>query len=162
MKCDLDGCGFETEFLPDEAAVERLRIHTNLRHEQKIDISRTDNSGMIPTESKAQFKTVKCHVHYKKNQSFESFEREIEVWKEATKGVADHAKNLMFVEMLGSTENEDVKNFYVSQIMNNETILKTINHLMVKLKDQFGKSQRQKWDEAIKRIGCFQWGEKSP
>ena len=81
MKCDLDGCDFETEFLPDEAAVKRLRIHTNLRHEQKIDISRTDDSAMRPTESKAQFKTVKYNVQYKKNQSFESFEREVQVWK---------------------------------------------------------------------------------
>ena len=36
---------------------------------------------MIPTESKAQFKTVKYNVQYKKNQSFESFEREVQVWK---------------------------------------------------------------------------------
>ena len=36
--------------------------------------------------------------------------------------------------------------------MNHNEIPKSIYAIMVKLKEQFGKSERQKWDEVFKKI----------
>ena len=68
----------------------------------------------------------------------------------------------MFVEMLNTTENDDVKRFYINNVMNHEEIPKTIKEIMKKLKLQFGKTERQKWDEAFQRISSFKWNDKSP
>ena len=160
LKCDFSGCDFETEVLPDEGAIEHLRIHTNLKHNPKIEPG--ENASSNSRENKAFYKANKCSVQYKKKQTFESFEKEIEVWKEATKGVADHARNLMFIEMLSTTENEEVKNFYTTRIMNNKGIVKTVDNLMNELKEEFGKSAKQKWDSTFKRIFDFQWEENTP
>ena len=105
---------------------------------------------------------MKCNVTYKKNQSFESFERELNKWKEATRGIPDHAKNLMFIEMLSNTDNEEVKKYYVKNVMNHDEVPKTIDSVMKKLKEKFSKSERQKWDELFEKVCNFKWNESSP
>ena len=120
MKCELPGCQFQTEFLPDGLALDRLKLHVTLQHQAKVEDKSSaregDDSSNTENNSKAVYKAVKCSVSYKKNQSFDSFEREIKSWIEATKGIPEYAKNLMFIEMLASTENEEVKRFYSTNI----------------------------------------------
>ena len=47
------------------------------------------------------------------------------------------------------SENEDVKDFYRKGIMNNDSIPKTIDEVMKKLGEKFGKNPKQNWDEVF-------------
>ena len=134
LKCEVPNCAFETEYLPNDSAMERIKLHTSISHQPKVEVVTDDEAATPSRESKAMYKAVKCNVVYKKDQTFESFERELNIWIEATKGIAEHAKNLMFVEMLNTTENDDVKRFYVNNVMNHEEIPKTIKEMMKKLR----------------------------
>ena len=141
-------------------------MHVTLQHQAKVEDKSSAREGYdssnTENNSKAVYKAVKCSVSYKKNQSFDSFEREIKSWIEATKGIPEYAKNLMFIEMLASTENKEVKRFYSTNIMNQEDIPKTIDSMMEKLKDIFGKCDRHKWDDVFKEIRDFKWNDNDP
>ena len=78
-----------------------------MKHKPKME--RGSSDGGSSNESKQVFKATKCNVTYKKNQSFESFKSEMDTWKDAVKGIPELAKDLMFIEMLNTTENEAVK-----------------------------------------------------
>ena len=131
----MPGCTFETEFLPNEAAVECLKIHVNLHHHRTEEKPSTN-------DDKAVFKVSKCNVVYKKNQSFEAFEKELNKWKESVKNLRAHTKDMMFVEAISSAEDPDIKEFYSKNVMNNESIPKTLESVMENLMDKFGKSDK--------------------
>ena len=158
MKCEVPDCVFDTELLPDELAFERLKLHVDMQH--KKSESREEEKPTV--ENKAIYKAVKCTVKYKKGQTFDSFERELKTWKDATVGLPDHVKNMMFMEMLSNTENDEVKRFYITNVMNHEDVPKTIDSIMKKLTEKFSKSERQKWDEVFERISHFEWKDKTP
>ena len=68
LKCSVPNCDFETEFLPNEAAVECLKMHVNLYHQVKEEAK---YGAKAEGEAKsAVFKAVKCNVIFKKGQSF--------------------------------------------------------------------------------------------
>ena len=92
---------------------------------------------------------------------FESFEKEIGRWKDAIEAIPETAKDLMFIEAITNAENEEVKEFYVQNIMNNESLPKTLESVMAKLKDHFGKSEKQKWDSVFRKISSFSFGERN-
>ena len=158
MKCFKAGCEFETEFVPNSSAVELMKLHVSLHHQVKEE---EDNAG-ANSGGKAVFKAVKCNVVWKKDQSFESFQKEIKTWKDATNGLTSHAKDMLFIESISNAEDPEVKDYYVKNIMNNDAVPKTIDSVLEKLNEQFGKSERQKWDEAFRNVGCFTFDEKSP
>ena len=37
LKCEFPSCDFETEFLPNEAAMERLKLHASIQHSPKLE-----------------------------------------------------------------------------------------------------------------------------
>ena len=160
LRCFVQGCTFETELLPNESAVEYLKIHVNICHQK--DIKPKTKVKSDSDEGKAVFKAVKCNIVYKKNQTFESFEKEIDQWKKVTIGLQSHVRDMMFVESIGNAENEEVKDYYTRNLMNNDSVPKTIDEIMNKLKDKFGKNPRQKWDDVFARIKDFNFGEKNP
>ena len=156
LKCSVPNCDFETEFLPNKAGVECLKMHVNLHHQVKEEAK---YGAKAEGEAKsAVFKAVKCNVIFKKGQSFESFEKEVQKWREATKGLADHARDVLFSEAISNAEDIDVKEFYTRNIMNNESIQKTTDDILKKLKEKFGKTEKQKWDEVFERISSFSFG----
>ena len=142
LKCSFPDCQYQTEFLPDESAVECLKLHVNLHHQPKEE-KRVGNGQS--EEGKAVFKAIKCNVLFKKNQTYESFEREVLNWKDATKGLSSHARDLLFVEAMTNAEDSDVRNFYLKNIMNNESIPKTLDDILKHLKEHLGKSSRKNW-----------------
>ena len=68
LKCEEHECPFETEYLPNDSAMERLKLHISMKHKPKME--RGSSDGGSSNESKQVFKATKCNVIYKKNQSF--------------------------------------------------------------------------------------------
>ena len=63
LKCTMDDCRFETEYLPDDAAIEHLRIHVNSRHQPKLETPEGRNGNLGANENKTTFKAVmQCSV----------------------------------------------------------------------------------------------------
>ena len=52
--------------------------------------------------------------------------------------------------MLGKSSNPEVKESFVKRVMNNGAIEKTVKNIMSMLKEEFGKSVDQKWDETFR------------
>ena len=42
IKCEVAECRFETDYLPDELALERLKIHINMMHQMKTEVVSQD------------------------------------------------------------------------------------------------------------------------
>ena len=127
-----------------------MQTHMNADHSSSNDVNEEDKPDEAEGSKKSVlYKASKCTAEYKVGQDFESFEKEMDTWKEAAKGLPSHTMDMMFLEMLAKTPNTDVKEYFMQRIMNNCTVSKTVANIMLMLKEEFGKTLDQKWDETF-------------
>ena len=59
------------EFLPDESAVELVKLHYHMKHQPKPESFKEEESSSKSRKNRVMYKVVKCNVQFKKNQSYE-------------------------------------------------------------------------------------------
>ena len=148
MSCNK--CAFKTPKGKPDNVMLLMQAHVSADHNDVKNVQ-VEAKEEDPDSSRKPvvYKASKCTAEYRVGQDFESFEKEINVWKEATNGLPSHTLDMMFVEMLGKTSNPEVKEYFVKRIMNNGAVEKTTENIMKMLKEEFGKTLDQKWDETF-------------
>ena len=93
-----------------------------------------------------------------KDQTFESWKTDYEAYRKQTLGEDDESVvgkqkkekvRIKLLEMLKKIEDEKIKEFVKTSIVNNDSVKTTIEGILAKLEDRFGVSQEAKDEEAI-------------
>ena len=68
LKCEFPSCDFETEFLTNKAAMERLKLHASIQHSPKLETPENHLETRGENENnKAVYKATQYNIVYKKN-----------------------------------------------------------------------------------------------
>ena len=164
MECEFPGCGHKTKtFQTLKEALQALEIHDRQVHGEEY--VKRGQAGLKDTKSEGNSlvkmeKEKKC-PDFIKGQRYEFWEKDFNEWCERD---MENSKDPVRIrqgltKMLQSTENEEVKRYYLDSIMNNESVNGVHAEILNKLRDKFKKNAKIECQEVVKAWKNYKYGD---
>ena len=143
--------------------------HTSLKdaqaaYQNHLEIHKMNGSYLTsPSETQpstqkekgSKMKITNC-PKWIKNQTLESFERDFKAWQNFSDLTPEQERGFL-VEMLKVCDRDDVKEYYNNNPMNSNTVNNNVEGILVKLRNRFGKKEKEEWNDLINTFQKYKW-----